>query len=83
MAKFTHRLTKKVKTFADVSHLGLLLRERDTSGFQEGVDFGDYLLFKYLSGFCSDDEVIRLSHKVNAVFAFVVRTPANDGFQAI
>ena len=62
-------LTQKVKAFADVSNLGLLLRELNASQFQEVVYLWDDIVPQYYFAGCRDDEVIRISHKVDVVGA--------------
>ena len=62
-------LTQKVKAFADVGYLGLLLRELNASQFQEVVYLWDDIVPQYCLAGCRDDEVIRISHKVDVVGA--------------
>ena len=49
-------LTQKVKAFADVGYLGLLLRELNASQFQEVVYLWDDIVPQYYFAGCRDDE---------------------------
>ena len=52
-------LTQKVKAFADVGYLGLLLRELNASQFQEVVYLWDDIVPQYYFAGCRDDESSR------------------------